>query len=214
MHTFTRAIQTVTQKAWLQFKFITSLNKLSRDGSKDYQKYLSSQVHKTITKIDKDPGFRYKRLIKELLKVCAGTKIEVLCVGCRNHYELDAFERAGFEKVVGIDLVSVDSRITVMDMHDMKFADNSFDVIYSADSLEHAFDIERVAREFCRVVRNNGYLVIQMPTNIPQVNEIDRWDIRDLNNLSKLFRGDVKSISIEWSRVESKSLSVIFSVKK
>ena len=43
--------------------------------------------------------------------------------------------------MVGIDLVSPDPDILVMDMHDMSFEDAVFDAVYASHSLEHAYDV-------------------------------------------------------------------------
>jgi ubiquinone/menaquinone biosynthesis C-methylase UbiE len=46
----------------------------------------------------------------------------------------------------------------------LPFKDNTFDVIFAADVLEHFHDCEPVLKEFNRVLKNNGHIVISGPT--------------------------------------------------
>ena len=87
----------------------------------------------------------------------------MLCVGCRNGLELDAFRERGLADVRGIDIFSQRPDIEVMDMHAMTFADDSFDVVYSSHSLEHSHDVDRVAAELVRVARADGVLAVEVP---------------------------------------------------
>jgi SAM-dependent methyltransferase len=87
----------------------------------------------------------------------------VLCVGCRNGLELDAFRERGLGDVRGIDIFSQRPDIEVMDMHAMTFPDDSFDVVYSSHSLEHSHDLGRVAAELVRVARPGGVLAVEVP---------------------------------------------------
>lgn len=187
--------------------------RLGAEKNVEYHSYIKDQVGKTVTKLDKDSVHRYEWVIRVLEEVGVGRQEGVLCVGCRNAYELDAFERAGFTGVRGIDLVSIDRRILVMDMEEMEFGDNSFSVVYSGDSLEHAYNVERAAAEFCRVVKDAGYITIEMPANY-ETNQVDRWDVKNLAGLSALFKPHVEGLELIWQRVQEDRLKVIYRVKK
>jgi len=189
------------------------LQELIGDRDEKYADYAKAQVNRTLTKIDKDASFRYGQIIQEFLKIKPNHQGRVLCVGCRNVYELNAFEKAGFEKVQGIDLVSIDPRITVMDMGDMKFNDNTFDLVYSGDSLEHSYDINQTAGEFCRVVKSGGHIAIETPINY-QANQVDRWDVKNLDGLLAFFRPYVKNVSCLWQEVSQEHIKVIFEIIK
>lgn len=190
-----------------------SVEGLGNDNDEEHKEYIKAQIDKTLTKIDKDASFRYGKMIEEFLKISPKNKGKVLCVGCRNAYELDAFEKVGFEKVQGIDLVSVDPRITVMDMDDMKFENDTFDLIYSGDSLEHSYDIEKAAHQFCRVVRSGGHIAIDTPVNFP-TGKVDRWDLKSVNGLMSLFRPHAKEILLLWKEVSPQHIRVILKVIK
>jgi SAM-dependent methyltransferase len=196
---------------WLVQKgTLMSLGK-KKDGA--YNNYLRVQVNKTVLKLNKDASFRYKRIIEEILKSFTAEKKDVLCVGCRNTFELDAFEKVGFSGVKGIDIQSIDPRIVVMDMGEMTFEDNCFNILYSGDSLEHAYDVNKAISEFCRVVRSGGFIAIATPVNYA-VSEIDRWDFKNVENLRKEFDKNVKGVTVVWQEVTTDCMKVIFRIEK
>jgi len=76
-------------------------------------------------------------------------------------------------------------------MHEIPLTDASVDLVYSCHSLEHAFDIVQVLREFCRVLRNDGYIVIETPINY-KTTRIDRWDLKSGSEISKILGSNLK----------------------
>jgi ubiquinone/menaquinone biosynthesis C-methylase UbiE len=46
------------------------------------------------------------------------------------------------------------------DFHDLQFAPKSVDVVYT-NSLDHAFDIDRIAREILKVLKPEGLLIVE-----------------------------------------------------
>lgn len=110
----------------------------------------------------------------------------VLCVGCRTGAELEAFEKAGAGQVTGIDLYSVDpERIRIMDMHKMTFEAGSFDVIFSADNLEHAYDVRVVLDQMLRVARDRAVFCIMTPVQFDP-NARHPTDVGSIENLYRL----------------------------
>lgn len=55
------------------------------------------------------------------------------------------------------------SAMVKMDVMDIRYPDNSFDVIYCCHVLEHVPDDRKAMREFARVLRRGGYAVLQVP---------------------------------------------------
>jgi ubiquinone/menaquinone biosynthesis C-methylase UbiE len=51
----------------------------------------------------------------------------------------------------------------VMDMTNLKFPDQTFDLVCSTDAIEHVAGLERGLREMMRIVKPGGYLVVQAP---------------------------------------------------
>jgi SAM-dependent methyltransferase len=110
----------------------------------------------------------------------------VLCVGCRNGLELDRFRARGFGEVVGIDVFSERPDILVMDMHEMSFPPDSFDVVYASHSLEHSYDVGRVAREIARVGRDGAIVGVEVPVRA-QASAADRVVFSGIDELRGVF---------------------------
>lgn len=72
-----------------------------------------------------------------------------------------------FKAIEGIDYLSADldeSRAMVkMDITDIDYPDNTFDIIYCSHVLEHVPDDNKAMREFYRVMTENGFAIIQVP---------------------------------------------------
>jgi len=48
----------------------------------------------------------------------------------------------------------------IMDYNNLKFAKNSFDCIYTTESVVHSYNVEKTLREFFRVLRPNGKIFL------------------------------------------------------
>lgn len=86
----------------------------------------------------------------------------ILVIGPRNEAEQMLLAAHGFNlgNMTAIDLFSVSPQIHTMDMHDMSFPDDSFDIVYSAYVLTYSSDLGRACREMARVVRDGGLIVV------------------------------------------------------
>jgi SAM-dependent methyltransferase len=51
----------------------------------------------------------------------------------------------------------------VMDLTDLKFPDHHFDLVCSADTIEHIPDIQKALAEMTRVLKPGGFMVLQAP---------------------------------------------------
>jgi SAM-dependent methyltransferase len=150
---------------------------------------LSTQLARTLSKRETDPGVGALTLINEAADAqSAGGR--VLCVGCRNGLELDHFRARGFEDVVGIDIFSQRDDILVMDMHEMSFDNDSFDVVYASHALEHSYDVERVVREVRRVAREGAVVAIEVPVRV-QASAADRIVFSGLDELRGVFKANI-----------------------
>lgn len=54
-------------------------------------------------------------------------------------------------------------RLVQADVTKLPFADNSFDVAFACDVLEHVLEPEKVLTEIDRVVKDNGYVIFSIP---------------------------------------------------
>ena len=87
---------------------------------------------------------------------------KVLVIGPRNEAELLLFSAYGFtlDNISAIDLFSVSPMIQVMDMHDMAFADDSFDMVYASYVLAYSDRPKQAVLEMLRVVKHGGLFAV------------------------------------------------------
>jgi SAM-dependent methyltransferase len=85
----------------------------------------------------------------------------VLCLAARIGTEVKAFLDLG-AFAVGIDLNPGADNCYVVhgDFHALQFAPGSIDVVYT-NSLDHAFDIDRIAKEVLKVLKPDGVFVVE-----------------------------------------------------
>lgn len=183
-------------ESWLLFKRAApSAEQSAWQKTHDYQDYLQLQLKRTLRKKETRRGHTML-LIDRTAELIDLTHCKVLCIGCRNMTEIDYFRHKGAKDVLGIDLQSPDPAIQIMDMHQMTFSPDCFDVIYASHSLEHSYDARKVAGEITRVCRAGGLVAIEVPVNYA-TNEIDRVDFRDLATLQATFEPYVAKVL--WS---------------
>ena len=166
-----------------------TLRGLGRRRPPDYRDYLAVQLRRTLSKRETDPGVGAVTLINRVAAERSDGG-SVLCVGCRNALELDRFRAHGFEDVVGIDVFSQRADILVMDMHEMSFPGDSFDVVYASHALEHSYDADRVVGEIARVARDGAVVGVEVPVRA-QASAADRIVFSGLDELRDAFRAHI-----------------------
>ncbi len=192
-----------------------------RGHDKAYRDYLRLQLNRSLLKRTNHPRLRTQLLIEQVAASNGVAGATVLCIGSRDGYELECFRQQGFAHVLGIDLYSERPDILAMDMHEMKFPDDRFDIVYACHSLEHAYDAAVVTGEIVRVARQGALVAIEVPIQYATT-DADRIDFRNLDGLLTLFRGHVGDVL--WSEVQppltprnesgTSILRTIFSVSK
>ncbi len=73
-----------------------------------------------------------------------------------------------------------------MDMHHLCYKANSFDLIYTSHSLEHAFNYHKVLSEINRVLKDDGIVVVEIPINY-ETTEVDLHDFKNADNFITIF---------------------------
>ena len=128
-----------------------------------YDDYLTHQKSKLeVHDLDKyDVEFRKalrSRLEKSEIQWRGKT---VLCLAARIGTEVKAFLDLNCF-AIGIDLNPGKKNRYVVhgDFHDLQYADESVDFVFT-NSLDHAFEIDRVAKEIGRVLKSNGMLIVE-----------------------------------------------------
>jgi SAM-dependent methyltransferase len=87
---------------------------------------------------------------------------KILCLGSRNLDEIFQLRLVGAkaERITAIDLYSDIPEIIAMDFQDLKFEDNSFDVIFWAGSYAYAEDPMLALSEAFRVLKPSGIFAL------------------------------------------------------
>lgn len=82
------------------------------------------------------------------------------------------------ENFVNVDLFSDDERVVAMDVRDLKLPDNSVDLLLASDILEHFShrEIDALLKEWARVLKSGGELIIRCPSLKLQVQAYMRGD--------------------------------------
>ena len=83
-----------------------------------------------------------------------------LIIGGRTEEEIFMFRGYGFHDVTAVDLISYSPLVVEADMHELPFADGSFDFIFCAYTLVYSKEPSRAAREFVRVLRDGGTIAV------------------------------------------------------
>lgn len=94
------------------------------------------------------------------------------------------FREAANSDYLSADLMDV-SAMVKMDITDIQYPDNSFDVIYCSHVLEHVPDDRRAMREFFRVLRPGRWAILQVPITAPTTFEDP--SVTDPNERERLF---------------------------
>lgn len=182
------------RERWATRGYRRQVGELGEGRNDEYRTYLETQLDRSVGRRCNDPGIG-QRLLVETAVANATQGGSVLCVGCRNGLELDAFRSRGLTDVRGIDIFSQRDDIVVMDMHAMTFADDSFDVVYSSHSLEHAHDLATVAAELVRVARPGAVVAVEVPVR-HKGSAADVIVFDGADHLRRVFAGSVAELLV------------------
>ncbi len=94
-----------------------------------------------------------------------------------------------FKKYLGDNYLSADlynpKAMVKMDITNIQYPDESFDIIYCSHVLEHVQDDKRAMREFFRVLKSNGWAILLVP--ITSERTIEDPSITDPQERLKVF---------------------------
>jgi SAM-dependent methyltransferase len=128
-----------------------------------YEAYLEHQKAKLATHDFANYDVEFRTALRERLTALDvdWRDLTVLCLAARIGTEVKAFLDLGC-RAIGIDLnPGKENRYVVQgDFHDLRFPPNSMDVVYT-NSLDHAFDIDRIATEVLKVLKPEGLLIVE-----------------------------------------------------
>lgn len=133
-----------------------------------YDKYIDIQAEK----LSRRPGFAknysdglrgslYKRLSGLRQEIDLPLSGNVLCLGARVGGEVEAFIMHSYY-AIGIDVNPgiENSHVLHGDFHDLTFPDRSVDIVYT-NSLDHVLDMEKLAHETWRVLKDGGIFLTE-----------------------------------------------------
>jgi hypothetical protein len=154
----------------------------------------------------------------------------LLCIGPRSEGEILRAWAHGFSKanITAVDLISYSPWIDVGDMHQLPYADNSFDMLMSGWVLAYSESPERAAREMVRVVRPGGLVAVGVEYREMNDEEIvalcgyipgSSRRIQSVEEILSYFGGAVDHVYFNHGIVKGVNsaygnMLVIFSVKK
>ena len=85
------------------------------------------------------------------------------------HVAPEPFFESKFRKSLGKNYITADlvnpRAVVKMDITDIQYPDQSFDVIYCSHVLEHVQDDRRAMKEFHRVLKENGWAILLVPVS-------------------------------------------------
>jgi SAM-dependent methyltransferase len=198
-------IKNLIKRLYYQFfsKFLDGKIKIY-NRHKNYENYINKQLEKTLdpNKIKKwkeeewqikVDGFRnlFQRNKEFLLN-----KKNSICLGARTGQEVFVLREFGLESI-GIDLVEFPPYTIKGDIHNLKFDDNKFDLIFT-NILDHSLYLEKFIFEMERVCMKNGIIILNIQTNIPGDDYSENL-INDPEPIIKMFKNSslIKNIKIK-----------------
>lgn len=138
----------------------------------------------------------------------------ILNVGCGGRTK----DKATFFGDIRIDIRRFPPVNTLMDAHYLGFRSSIFDEIHCYELLEHLDSPIRALREFERVLKKNGSIIISIPNvwfwrriygalkalkkhpgifdKSPRINHKQAWDVHEFHNLA--FLAGLKVSEVEW----------------
>lgn len=155
----------------------------------------------------------------EIVEWTRGRVLDIGCGGCK------AFPHfLGVDNGKDIQLFGHQFRpdVWIEDAKDLKlFASEQFDAVFSSHLLEHIEpkDVVKTLREWLRVVKPNGYLVLYLPdeTLYPKVGEEGanpdhKWDVSYTRLIELMRNTDVSWDLVDWQRRDQGQEYSLFTV--
>jgi SAM-dependent methyltransferase len=145
------------------WKTVPGAEQFQRREYASYDEYVRHQQSKLqyldLAEYDRN----YRQQLRQRLQKNSRLKkgASVLCLGAREGTEVAAFQDLGCF-AVGVDLnPGVNNPLVLYgDFHNLPFSAQSVDVVFT-NSLDHAFDLEKLIAEIARVLKPGGGLIIE-----------------------------------------------------
>ncbi len=115
----------------------------------------------------------YKALKKILNNIKLSKEAKIVELGCGSGSMLSFFRKLGYQNTIGIDIfesslalckrlfnLNKGKDVFLMDAFNIKFEDNSFDLVFSGGMIEHYKDPGKIVKNHCRISKSR-VLIIQ-----------------------------------------------------
>jgi len=114
-----------------------------------------------------------------------GGRRRALCLGARTGQEVVALHELGIE-AVGIDLVPCPPHVEEGDIHDLRFEDGSFDLIFT-NVVDHSINPARMVAEMERVTVPGGAIILHLKLG-PDIDQFSATEVRRPRAVAHLFQ--------------------------
>lgn len=123
------------------------------------------------TKIDDIKAGKEAKIRINLALNLIGKNKKVLDIGCYEGYISEKIKNYGNE-VVGLEISEIGAKLCnergIKCFHQdieakLPFSDNSFDVVFGGEVIEHVFDTDSLLQEIKRILKPKGYVVLTTP---------------------------------------------------
>jgi len=169
--------------------------------------YWWAQVRQALAKCGKDATFRTAPFADLIIASTAlPYHARILCVGARNATEPAVWRERGYDRVTAIDLLP-GAGLIPMDMHRLRFADDTFELVYASHCYEHAWDADLALAEATRVLRRTGWLFAAFPVNFT-VSAHDRVDFGSVDGFIRHLPATATFRKL-WHRETSSEIAVL-----
>jgi len=191
-----RYIRRILIAIYIRVKKAFALRNIPGFGGAQDETFLELQINRFFDHIGLDNSLTHTKYILPLISNLIGINKDskILLVGPCNSKELDAFENLGYHNCDAVDLVSVDPRISVMDMHNLTFPDDTYDLVYATNVLHCSKTPKLAGNSLYRVTKKGGYLVLGVTIDLPEDDPIYATDYRSLDGLLAIFPNQLRVI--------------------
>ncbi|MFX1254401.1 MAG: class I SAM-dependent methyltransferase [Promethearchaeota archaeon] len=164
--------------------FIAAKKLIQEQFGREAEKYVSSRVHSNVEDLEWVLNFIEPKLDWYVLDIATGAghlaltlapKVDRIIASDITQMMLDKATRLASERNV------INLKTQIIDVHDIPFADNTFDLVTVRIAPHHFYDMERAIQEMIRTTKLDGFIFIQ-----DTVSPEDRDSADFINHLEKL----------------------------
>ena len=156
---------------------------------------------------------RSSRLIRPLMGIDRLTKnsgnTKVLIIGPRTEGEIFNLMGYGFKlkNIKALDLHTYSPRVDLGDIHDMPYANDTFDLVICGWVIPYSNNKTLAASEIKRVLKNNGIVAIGL-TYQPSGMHFGTGLVDSTESIHNLFSSDVKNVYFRYDQKEEDKESI------